>query len=1067
MTDYTLRTPSQRYDRYTAQMQRLKTLLDLLRRYRALLMAVGVIILAAAVCFLLAVGSFSGEAKCGDFLYGETPACGLKAFLSEVRYQYAPADGEGIWRDTPPTEPGPCRVRAVSKNVFGKECFSEEMTANLLPRALTVRVSDAGYLYGDFSEALAAEHTVAEGLLLGDRLANVKYTVQGSEQTGYQVDIAQLQVLNPSGADVTACYIPKTEGGSFTMEPRPVTITADSHEKVYDAMVWDAATAKITNGTLVFDDRLSISFGEFPTKAGSYPIEPLCRILDAEGNDISFCYHMTIVPGTLKISCRPITVTTGSAEKVYDEKPLTNTKWSVLNGEPVPGHTLSGNTTGSRTNQGSSENTITLKMTDENGNDVTDNYSFTVEAGTLTVHPIVLRFGSDSYDRVYDGEAMWGGKGWHISGSVLSGHHFAFSSNVWPKDAGTYKNTMEVFVYNSAGEDVTAKGYKIEVECGTLIIRKRSITITSGSAEKLYDGTPLRCMEWNLTAGTMPNNYVGEGVRTTNFTGEQTEVGSSPNYFTVRITNRLGEDTTHNYQISYEYGTLTVRENPNPPQQNGNNGNENGSTGNANGSQSALLGDPTKGTTVGFPGEPSNEVLAIIQNVKGLSNSSKFYFRYTSYGNYNGSGWDPVKDQQCGTMPPLLYVGRGLQDDGWRTVNMTIQRLNDCPMLSPYFLTNFSFYLSYSDSYIKNGELTYDATCCVENSYRKLTDVKVTSYETQQELVYRKFVHACYLQIESLTKQQLLNWAREQGINADSPTLVTDIQQAVQNAAVYNIHGKDYPAGVDVAVHFLLKAKEGVCQHFATAATMLYRAFGIPARYTVGFVATVEPNGETRLTARDAHAWVEIYVDGLGWVPIEVTGSRIETPQQEKIELALQPYGATKYYDGKTFEKYDLEQYAIVRGQLKEGHRLEVTYRTNQYTAEPGTYLNMILSCRVYDRQGKDVSDQYRFTCFAGELKILKRQITVATGSVTKPFDGTPLCCEDYWIAAGSLAPNERLVVTLDSSITHPGKKKNTATEYRIEREVRPGVWTTVTAFYDISWLCGYLEITAPINNGE
>ena len=128
MTDYTLRTPSQRYDRYTAQMQRLKTLLDLLRRYRALLMAVGIIILAVAVCFLLAVGSFSGEAKCGDFLYGETPVCGLKAFLSEVRYQYAPAEGEAIWSDASPTEPGPCRVRAISKNAFGIEYCSQVMT---------------------------------------------------------------------------------------------------------------------------------------------------------------------------------------------------------------------------------------------------------------------------------------------------------------------------------------------------------------------------------------------------------------------------------------------------------------------------------------------------------------------------------------------------------------------------------------------------------------------------------------------------------------------------------------------------------------------------------------------------------------------------------------------------------------------------------------------------------------------------------------------------------------------------------------------------------------------------
>ena len=1060
MTDYTLRTPSQRYDRYAAQMQKLKTLLDLLRRYRILLMAVGAMALAAAVCFLFAVGCFTGKAVCGDFLYGETPDCGLNAFLSGMRYQYASAGGEAVWHDVIPTEPGTYRIRAVSKNAFGGERFSEEMTAKLLPRPLAVRISDAGYVYGDFSEALAAEHTVAEGLIPGDRLANVKYVTEGSEQAGYYAEITQLQVLNPSGADVTACYAVDTAGGSFTMKPRPITVTAGSHEKVYDTVIWDAAAAEITKGTLLPDEQLSVSFGEFPVDAGLYPIEPLCRILDAEGKDISFCYNMTMVAGTLKILPRPITVATGSAEKAYDDKPLTNPEWHVVSGEPVTGHTLSGYTTGSRTEQGSCGNTISLKVTDENGNDVSANYSLTVEAGTLTIRPIVLRFGSDSYDRVYDGEPKWGGKGWHISGNVLNGHHLSYSSNMWPKDVGTYQNTMDVFVYNSAGEDVTARGYKIEVECGTLTIRKRPVTITSGSAEKLYDGTPLMCGDWKITAGTMPNNYTGEDVRTTNFTGKQTEVGSSPNYFTVQMTNRLGEDTTHNYQITYEYGTLTVLENPNPPQQNdGNTGN--GNSGNVGGITGAGICDPSAGISVGYPGEPSDEVFAVVKHVKGLSDASPFYFRYTSYGDYTGSGWAAPVDCRGSFVSPLAYVGYSLEAAGRRSISMTIQRVNGCPVLSPYHLLNFSFYLPFCDSYVKNGDLTYDVTCYAEDSYKKLAGMKVVKEQTQHEAGYRHFVYANYLQIPVSTKQLLRDWADSVGISADSPTLVEDIQRAVQNAAVYNVHGKDYPAGVDVAVYFLTEAKEGVCQHFATAATMLYRAFGIPARYAVGFAKTVTPNGETQLTAGDAHSWVEVYVDGLGWVPIDATpSSTSQLPQQNKIELHLLPYGATKYYDGKAFEEYDLEQYAIIKGQLREGHRLEVTYRTEKYNAEPGNYLNMIQSCRVFDRQGKDVSDQYRFTCFAGELKILKRQITVATGSATKPFDGTPLSCGDYWIAEGSLAPNERLIVEMDSSRTHPGETINAAAEYRIEHEVRPGVWAKVTDCYEISWICGYLEVT-------
>ena len=52
------------------------------------------------------------------------------------------------------------------------------------------------------------------------------------------------------------------------------------------------------------------------------------------------------------------------------------------------------------------------------------------------------------------------------------------------------------------------------------------------------------------------------------------------------------------------------------------------------------------------------------------------------------------------------------------------------------------------------------------------------------------------------------------------------------------------------------------------------------------------------------------------------------------------------------------------------------------------------------------------------------------------------------------------MIVMLDKRITDPGTMQNAATEYRIEREVRPGVWAKVADCYEISWICGYLEIT-------
>ena len=55
--------------------------------------------------------------------------------------------------------------------------------------------------------------------------------------------------------------------------------------------------------------------------------------------------------------------------------------------------------------------------------------------------------------------------------------------------------------------------------------------------------------------------------------------------------------------------------------------------------------------------------------------------------------------------------------------------------------------------------------------------------------------------------------------------------------------------------------------HFASAATLLLRWMGIPARYVAGYVADVPASGHVRVPDSAAHAWVEVYIEGYGWEP--------------------------------------------------------------------------------------------------------------------------------------------------------------------------------------------------------
>ena len=83
----------------------------------------------------------------------------------------------------------------------------------------------------------------------------------------------------------------------------------------------------------------------------------------------------------------------------------------------------------------------------------------------------------------------------------------------------------------------------------------------------------------------------------------------------------------------------------------------------------------------------------------------------------------------------------------------------------------------------------------------------------------------------------------------------------------------DTPAmgeGDDFVTHFLEEGR-GFCVHFATAGVMLLRMQGIPARYVNGYVATLNSSGRGTVMDSDAHAWVEIYLDGYGWYPVDMT----------------------------------------------------------------------------------------------------------------------------------------------------------------------------------------------------
>lgn len=96
--------------------------------------------------------------------------------------------------------------------------------------------------------------------------------------------------------------------------------------------------------------------------------------------------------------------------------------------------------------------------------------------------------------------------------------------------------------------------------------------------------------------------------------------------------------------------------------------------------------------------------------------------------------------------------------------------------------------------------------------------------------------------------------------------------------AAYSQELGPLPEGEDFAEYFLLGQKKGYCVHFATAGTLALRMYGVPARYAAGYVVFPEDfkeNSDGTFTASvtdmRGHAWAEIFEEGAGFVPLELT----------------------------------------------------------------------------------------------------------------------------------------------------------------------------------------------------
>lgn len=188
---------------------------------------------------------------------------------------------------------------------------------------------------------------------------------------------------------------------------------------------------------------------------------------------------------------------------------------------------------------------------------------------------------------------------------------------------------------------------------------------------------------------------------------------------------------------------------------------------------------------------------------------------------------------------------------------------------------------------------------------------------------YKAFVYEYYTELPEGHEElaELLKGAA----GASTEGKIKAVQQYLSRYE-YTLSPGELPRDKDFVNYFLFENKKGYCVHFASSAVLMLRSLGVPARYAEGYLITAQDIAQAeavsaatitekwemlyedgkerysfsnsrvipqkRVEVRDytAHAWVEVYVEEIGWIPIEVTNGYMSggTPESRPEEITAE-----------------------------------------------------------------------------------------------------------------------------------------------------------------------------------
>lgn len=402
------------------------------------------------------------------------------------------------------------------------------------------------------------------GLDMGSyTVSGVQALAQGTDVGTYKgtIDYSGMRIFEKSsGSDVTNQFeVVEASEPTLIVEKAPISIVTPDDSKLYDGAPLIATKGAELSG-LVNDETATLivigSRTDVGTSDNAYQIDWSGSAKESN----YFIDEETI--GTLEIAKRPVTVTAKGGEKQYDGKPLTaaDTGYDIGGEGLVEGHEADVALSGSQTAPGASPATVESVAVKDGDVDVANNYDVATADGSLKVtnrdakYEVTLKANS-STGNVYDG-AEKSAKGVVTDRFVIDDVEYAVSGYETQDPAevaaGVYTNNVsgDFKVKDPAGNDVTSE-FAVHTEDGELEILPREVTLASGSATKIYDGTALELPD--VTVGG--DGFVGTEA-SVRATGSITDIGG-PIDNTIVVEPGEGFIAA-NYNVVYTVGKLTV-----------------------------------------------------------------------------------------------------------------------------------------------------------------------------------------------------------------------------------------------------------------------------------------------------------------------------------------------------------------------------------------------------------------------------------------------------------------------------------------------------------------------------